>query len=95
MINYCIGDVIYNIWKNRFYEIIDYNYKSASPYATLKDLSSNRIIKNVWLRSQRVLLNNGSFEGYEDEYKLSSKTEAISLIRKNKIKFILESDNFD
>jgi hypothetical protein len=88
---YNIGDIIYNTWSDRFYVVVDFSYKNASKFHTIKDLINDKIILDEWLYSKRLLWNKGSFNGYEVEYRMSSKSEAVSKFRKNKIKNILDS----
>ncbi len=91
--DYNIGDIICNIWKNRFYIIADVNYKSTLKFYTIKDLASEKVLSDVWLYSKRLLWNNGNFNGYETEYRISSHGEAVSKYRKDKIKNLLDSQD--
>ena len=44
--SYNIGDVIYNIWKDKFYIVVDFEYKNTSIYYTIRDVLSDNIIVN-------------------------------------------------
>ncbi len=90
--DYKIGDIIYNIWSDRFFLIVDFSYKNTSKVYTIKDIINDKLMVDMWLYSKRLLWDRGNFNGYETEYRLSSKNEALSKYRKNKIKNILDSE---
>jgi hypothetical protein len=91
--DYKIGDIICNVWKDKFYIIVDFNYKGSLKKHTIKDLSTDKLLIDEWLHSKRLLWNNGNFNGYEREYRISSHGEAVSKERKDKIKKLLDSEN--
>lgn len=91
--DYNIGDIIYNVWKDKFYVIVDFEYKDTSKYYTISDLISQKLIINEWLYSKRLIWNKGNFNGYEIEYRMSSKAEALSKYRKDKIKNLLSMED--
>jgi len=86
---YKIGDIIFNTWKQAFYVIVDYEYRSVLKYYTIKDLHTEKITINKWLHSKRLIWNGGNFNGYEKEYIISSHSQALSKYRKDKIKNLL------
>ncbi len=87
---YMIGDVVFNSKKDKYYVIVDYDYKSTSVFYTIKDLLTDKIIINEWLHSNILIWNKGNFIGYEKEYRLASMAEALSKYRKSKIKKFLD-----
>lgn len=91
--DYNIGDIIYNIWSDKYFIIVDYEYKNTSKFYTIRDLLNDKIIVNEWLYSKRLKYSNGNFNGYEVEFRIASKSEALSKYRKDKIKNLLSMED--